>query len=415
MGRKIQAAALLIFGIIGFIDLIHALSEGEPCRTPRGEGGKCTNLKLCGELLNILTRNPRNPADIDFLRQSQCGFDKTEPLVCCPIRNTNNNANNPNNNPVHGNHDTPTQTETNAGQGLLEINRPNIDRNRPSQDTSHLPYVSNLLPTDCGRDLSNRIVGGNVTELDEFPWMALLEYRKPNGKTTACGAALISRRYVLTAAHCLVGKALPKTWKLESVRLGEYNTLTDRDCVADGDDSMRCADDPISVGIEEQIVHESYDSNAADQHSDIALLRLNRDVEFTSFISPICLPRDDQVSQKLQVAGWGKTATKSESDVKLKVSLPLVETKKCFDTYGKFGVKLGVGQICAGGVRGEDSCRGDSGGPLMQVDRQPDGLQRWSEVGVVSFGPSPCGMPGWPGVYTKVYDYTPWIFGKLRP
>lgn len=36
-------------------------------------------------------------------------------------------------------------------------------------------------------------------------------------------------------------------------------------------------------------------------------------------------------------------------------------------------------------------------------------------VGVVSFGPSPCGMQGWPGIYTKVSNYANWIAQNLRP
>lgn len=57
------------------------------------------------------------------------------------------------------------------------------------------------------KDEEDRILGGQKTGLSEFPWMALLQYRKNNGRgfTFACGGALISKRYVLTAAHCVTG------------------------------------------------------------------------------------------------------------------------------------------------------------------------------------------------------------------
>lgn len=235
-----------------------------------------------------------------------------------------------------------------------------------------------------------------------------------NGKTTACGGVLISSRYVLTAAHCIKGKDLPRTWRLESVRLGEYNTATDQDCIADGENSMICADDPISVGIEEQIAHESYNPLSKDQKYDIALLRLNRAVSFTNYIKPICLPSTATVESKLFVAGWGKTENKSSSDVKLKLALPLTDREQCLGAYRNAGISIGYGQMCAGGQRGKDSCRGDSGGPLMSIERTSDGKGRWSVTGIVSFGTSYCGLPGWPGIYTRVIDFVPWILEKIR-
>lgn len=45
--------------------------------------------------------------------------------------------------------------------------------------------------------------------------------------------------------------------------------------------------------------------------------------------------------------------------------------------------------------------RGDSGGPLMRQNEK--GIPPyWYLAGLVSYGPSPCGMDGWPGVYTRV-------------
>ncbi|XP_043255138.1 melanization protease 1-like [Colletes gigas] len=380
---------------------VNAQNQVTPnCLTPDGVNGVCIGIRQCPPLLNILQMQPLQEEAINFLRQSQCGFDGNTPRVCCLIQYPN----------------VPSRDQ------LYPPNNqnPNLDPVQPDSDNNNDANVqynlsdNPLLPTDCGKDLSQRIFGGERTELDEFPWMALLEYLKPNGKSTACGGVLISRRYVLTAAHCVKGKDLPTTWRLESVRLGEYNTETDPDCVQDGETTMICSDDPITVGIEEQIAHENYGPLSRDQKYDIALLRLTRDVAFTNYIKPICLPQSATFGQKLFVAGWGKTENSSASDVKLKLSLPLADEGVCRQTYDNARVSLGYGQICAGGQKGKDSCRGDSGGPLMSLERSRDGVGRWSVVGVVSFGPSPCGMPGWPGVYTKVIDFLPWILNKEK-
>lgn len=402
MARSFSFSVFLIALVINFIG---AQSQGRQsdCTTPRGAPGLCMRIRECPQLLSLLQARPLRPEAIDFLRQSQCGFDGREPRVCCANENTNSN-------PYPGGGQPAPWNPTDGNYGNQPVPNSNEDNENLQYDLSNNP----LLPVDCGKDLSQRIFGGERTELDEFPWMALLEYRKPNGKSTACGGVLVNRRYVLTAAHCIKGKDLPDTWRLEGVRLGEYNTETEQDCIQDDEDSTVCADDPITVGVEEQIAHEMYRPLSRDQKYDIALLRLSRDVTFTNFIKPICLPTNSALSQKLYVAGWGKTENRSSSNIKLKLSIPVVNRNQCDATYNNAGVRLGFGQICAGGQRGKDSCRGDSGGPLMAVERAADGTGRWITVGVVSFGPSPCGMPGWPGVYTRVIDFVPWMLSKMR-
>lgn len=45
------------------------------------------------------------------------------------------------------------------------------------------------------------MVGGNETKVHEFPWLAGLA---ADGEFH-CGASLITRRHLITAAHCLEG------------------------------------------------------------------------------------------------------------------------------------------------------------------------------------------------------------------
>ncbi|XP_076657393.1 serine protease ea-like [Halictus rubicundus] len=346
---------------------------GPNCVTPNGVNGVCIGIRQCPVLFSIVSLNPVPPDSVQYLKQSHCGFEGRDPKVCCP----------------------PEQL-------------------RPTED----PFNNNpLLPTECGKDLSSRIVGGERTDIDEFPWMALLEYATPSSIRTLCGGVLITRRYVLTAAHCIKGRNNRRTQSLQSVRLGEYDTSTAVDCIKDGDVIQVCADEHISVAVEETIVHENYIPTSTHQRYDIALIRLSRDVPFTNYVQPICLPPNNSIGQKLVSAGWGQTENQesSSSNLKLKISLPFVERQQCQAVYRTAGVNLDPGQICAGGEKGKDTCKGDSGGPLMAMERSRVSAAKWTVVGVVSFGPTSCGMEGWPGIYTNVSHYVPWILSKLRP
>lgn len=193
------------------------------------------------------------------------------------------------------------------------------------------------------------------------------------------------------------------------MRLGEWNTETNPDCLPDG----TCADEPVTIPIEDLIVHENYQPLLRNQHNDIALIRLSQDAPFTSYIKPVCLPKRDNFARKLWVSGWGKTEVWSQSDVKLKVDVSLVEKSSCDREFSK--LTLSKSQICAGGKDNKNPCQGDSGGPLMQQDQDNEGYLRWVAVGIVSLGTSLCGVLDKPSVFTKIHDYMPWILSKLRP
>ncbi|CAH1983355.1 unnamed protein product [Acanthoscelides obtectus] len=275
----------------------YAGSEKELCQTPRNKQGECRVISACPPLLSILQKRPLRAQDADYLRRSQCGFEGTMPKVCCPLDGANE----------------PMSTTTARTVPVTEAE----------------PADSSLLPSidECGTDTQDRIYGGEVAGIDEFPWMALIEYEKDNGgHGFYCGGVLINKRYVLTAAHCLKGKELPKTWKLVGVRLGEYDTDNKIDCVGPPD-RQTCAPPPQDIPVEEGIAHEQYDPYDASQYNDIALLRLAREVNYTGFVKPVCIPRSKTLqsksyaTKKLTVAGWGKTETSSESNIKLKLNV----------------------------------------------------------------------------------------------
>ena len=136
-------------------------------------------------------------------------------------------------------------------------------------------------------------------------------------------------------------------------------------------------------------------------------------------VRPICLPLDSlssKTSRSATVSGWGATEDNSAfSPTIRKLHLPIVPFELCLKAYKTEPLVqlLKDKQLCAGGVRGHDSCTGDSGGPLQSFAIYR-GEIRNVQHGIVSFGKRNCGLEGVPGVYTKVSEYVEWILDNIK-
>ncbi|EDV94551.1 GH19111 [Drosophila grimshawi] len=344
----------------------------------------------------MVNKRSISPAERTLLQNSQCGFRSGQVLICCA-----NSRNIPQ--PVWGNTGNLPQPQP----------QPNPEPAMPTRYSSLLPQVPN-----CGDNFGNRVLGGVDTDKKEFPWLALLAYTKPNNVIGHhCGGSLINNRYVLTAAHCAL--AIPNTWRLTGVRLGEWDTSMNPDCIQERNGRRDCNDPYVDVPVSQIIAHPQYPVTEKDQHHDIALLRLRNAVTFTASISPVCLPRLPEhqnnlfLGRQMIVAGWGRTETNATSTVKQKAQIESVSASACARRYSPRRTLI-PNQLCAGGVEGIDSCNGDSGGPLV-LEEITEGFGNYFLTGIVSFGPTPCGLAGWPGVYTLVSAYIEWIETNIRP
>ncbi|XP_077283142.1 ovochymase-like [Arctopsyche grandis] len=385
---------MLWYILVLLISVVQA-APGNPCFTPSYQTGTCINDTDCPAYK--LARDQYFTENVEYFRQLQCDYDDGFPNICCPEA---------------GKYD------------VIKLEIPKQRRMRKNE--SGIDFGSRFGSDDlfpgkdiCGiHEYGNKIFNGEVADIDEFPWMALLFYReKIQYNKFGCGGVLINDRYVMTAAHCVTG-VVNKFGGLEKVRLGEYNVLTEEDCVIDGE-FEDCSDPSVDIEPEEIIVNPYYDPESIHQHNDIALIRLKEKVNFTDFIRPVCLP-DIQLfpdynftdGSRLYVAGWGRSETGYASIVKLKLKVPIYNFEKCGLEYSPFNITLSPCQLCAGGELGKDSCKGDSGGPLMATDPNTG---NWITSGIVSIGPNSCGSTEIPGVYTSVEHYMCWIKEVVRP
>ncbi|XP_058065562.1 CLIP domain-containing serine protease B14-like [Anopheles bellator] len=332
---------------------VHASSA---CTTPNGAPGMCVPVRSCMYVRDFIAMPSHHFQDTDYLEGLKCsatnGTDRL--LVCCPR----------------------LLSEPNCG-----------------------PMVA----------FGTRVYGGDDTEIAEFPWLALLRFRARNGKLfISCAGSLISRRFVLSAAHCFT-EAKKKFQVLDSVRLGEWNFKNHRgrsDCKSVADRRV-CRKDYQVVRV---TLYPEYSVNVAAHLHDIALIELVGEVELNEFVAPICLPQslvEVEAPSEYMAAGWGATSTESDSmtHVLQKIQLNQFDKERCRKAYPVPDDNgIGEGHICAGGIEGQDTCHGDSGGPLME---SVDGV--WYLAGITSFGWPTCGKQGVPGVYTNVSHYLDWL------
>lgn len=274
------------------------------------------------------------------------------------------------------------------------------------------PLATLPKPSFCGKTLS-RLLLGLQTQIDEFPWTALIKYRNSNGRTGFhCGGSLINSRYVLTAAHCI--QAIPRGWEVIGVRLGEWDLTSEQDC---DNANGNCADAPVDMGIEKIIVHEGYANNKS-YYNDIALIRFNRSVNMSDTISPVCLPIEEpQRSQNKVVlsgyaAGWSMGYDNgTPSNIKQKVPMEVKDSDSCANIYGRLGVDLKDTQMCAKRSYNRDACSSmlTGGSPFTKEEHSYSYL-----YGIASIGPRNCGSNYIPEVYTNVAKYIDWIERQME-
>jgi len=329
-----------------------------------------------------------------------------------------------------------------------------------SNDSSSSSYLPNPLTGECGLSGTGAdfILGGEASDLGEFPWMVLLRRDRPGNRIWwHCGGALINQWFVITAAHCgptvdhvRVGEyeiVDENTFNKDDEQCRYYNSITERqcqranlcfcqfkdpktDCVKTRTGQQLCSDDYQDIEVDKRITHPAYTTTRKGLAiNDIMLLKLKSPVTYNMFVKPVCLPTlsytlgigEPENSKGFlsfgKVVGWGQTYTDADDESKTvptarqqKLKVPFVSNEKCIEKFQELGVNLENDisidkHLCAGGEKGKDSCKGDSGGPLIT---QKSTLHPFLLVGVVSGGTSRCGI-GAPGIFTRVTDYLDWI------
>ncbi|MEH6452101.1 MAG: trypsin-like serine protease, partial [Psychromonas sp.] len=255
-----------------------------------------------------------------------------------------------------------------------------------------LLFSSFSISSFAEQEFSTRIVGGQESQPDEWPW--IVSVKSAIKLEHVCGGSLIADKWILTAAHCVIYKGRVISPLQLSATIGEYDLSRDSS----------------NVTIDQIFVHPDY--NSENQLNDIALLKLANPVNNVPLTIASSQVTTDAIANQNDVSalGWGSTTANNpgeivaaqQPDILRHVKMPLMTDAMCSnylsDQYRS------PEMLCAGLIEGGlDSCQGDSGGPLVI---EQDG--EWQQLGIVSWGYG-CAAAGYPGVYARTSNYSEWV------
>ncbi|KAF9418623.1 hypothetical protein HW555_004589 [Spodoptera exigua] len=260
----------------------------------------------------------------------------------------------------------------------------------------HAEEEYHITPVALPATSASRIIGGSSTTIEQYPFTVQVYILSGGANKFTCGGTLLTRRHVLSAAHCFVSSNnAVLNPNLFTIRVGStflYSGGTTHQVSA-------------------IVVHENYGSPV--RNNDIAVLLLRTAVTLSSSVISAKIPMQGaSVPDNATViaVGWGKTDFADISSVLNEVSVRKINLSICQFNYLRLQATNGIpypvtnNMVCAGILGVGDACQGDSGGPLLYGD---------VVVGVTSWGAG-CALADYPGVYARVSSYTTWINNTIN-
>lgn len=231
-------------------------------------------------------------------------------------------------------------------------------------------FAASLLLFACGqqestpkpsKNIDSQVINGDLSELGARPYQIVL---LKNGRHY-CGGTIISKRWILTAAHCISDKNA----SIISIRAG----------------SLDSGSGGQVIKAKQVIPHPGFGKGGMG--ADIGVVELASDLQFNENVSAAAIPTkalDAEAAapgQTLTLSGWGRYDGNSKKPSKKLREAPLkVMTQEACGR--EFKTKIDDGMICGQvNEKKQTGCNGDSGGPFA---RKVDG--KFVVFGAVSWG-----------------------------
>lgn len=141
-----------------------------------------------------------------------------------------------------------------------------------------------IMPNAKSWKIESRIIGGSSAVERQFPYQTSL--RDKASGVHFCGGAIISGRFILTAAHCFFDRPL------------------DVDLIYGLVNITNASDLGTMLEFVKIILHPEFGKRTAQP--DMGLIKSKDEINFSEFVSPINLPASEIPSGILAIfSGWG--------------------------------------------------------------------------------------------------------------
>lgn len=287
--------------------------------------------------------------------------------------------------------------------------RPTEYRPQTTLATRPVPARTTVTPPQssanyaCGKPsgsfLNRLALNGERVDKGQFPWIVpLFDRIQQRSPQYICGSTIITKKFLVTAAHCVYDSddvippervlAVPGMYNLENFF----------------DDNAKFA------YVEKVTVHEDYVQDDDLNDADIAVLKLQKDLIWTDYVIPICPWQGENdltkvLGQQGVVAGWGITE-KGSTNVPTYIKPVIVSRRDCSSNLSRMYPTNA--RIFCGDGQGSAPCNGDSGSGMVLKKGNQYYLRGVVSKGQVDHNTLKCDVTKY-AIYTDIAPFRFWL------